>query len=95
MSANHQPQSHASSSGIKRIYLLIYNTVCAALWLRILVTVTFTLISSPNVSAVYTHVELWTRFTQTLAVAEIIHAACGTVFPFRLEVNYVNVMSQE
>jgi very-long-chain (3R)-3-hydroxyacyl-CoA dehydratase len=81
MSTNHQPQSHASSSGVKRIYLLIYNTVCATLWLRILVTVIFTLVSSPDVSDVYTSVEPWTRFTQTLAVAEIIHAACGTVFP--------------
>lgn len=81
MSANHQPQSHASSFGVKRIYLLSYNTVCAALWLYILVTVILTLVSSPDVSVVYTSVEPWTRFTQTLAVAEIIHAACGTVFP--------------
>jgi very-long-chain (3R)-3-hydroxyacyl-CoA dehydratase len=80
MSTNHQPQSHASSPGIKRIYLLIYNAVCAALWLRILVTVIFTLVSSPDVSAVYTSVEPWARFTQTLAVAEINHAARGTVF---------------
>lgn len=80
MSANHQLQSYASSSGTKREYLLFYNTVCAALWLHILVTVIFTLASSPEVSAVYTSVEPWTRWTQTLAIAEIIHAACGTVF---------------
>ncbi|KAJ5890339.1 uncharacterized protein N7473_006567 [Penicillium subrubescens] len=77
MSANHRAQSHTSPYGLKRIYLLIYNTVCAALWLQILVTVILTLVSSPDVSDVYTSVEPWTRFTQTLAVAEIIHAACG------------------
>ncbi|KAF3385479.1 hypothetical protein F1880_001726 [Penicillium rolfsii] len=77
MPTNHQPQSHASPGGIKRIYLLIYNTLCAALWLHIFATVIFTRVSSPDISDVYKYVEPWARFAQTLTIAEIIHAACG------------------
>lgn len=79
MSIGHQPEPRAGLS-INRIYLLLYNTVCALLWLRIFITLIFTLVSSPDASVVYTSIEPWTRFTQTLAVAEIIHAACGKVF---------------
>lgn len=62
-----------------RIYLLIYNTFCAFLWLRILLLVIQTLISSPNrdISVSYITLEPWTRFAQTLAAAEILHAAIG------------------
>ncbi|KAJ5464359.1 uncharacterized protein N7458_000045 [Penicillium daleae] len=80
---NHQPHPRSPSS-INRIYLLIYNTVCASLWLRILITTILILVSSSDVSNVYTSLEPWTRLTQTLAVAEIIHAACGRVFCFHL-----------
>jgi very-long-chain (3R)-3-hydroxyacyl-CoA dehydratase len=66
-------KSHSAS----QVYLLIYNTVCAALWLYILLAAASTLISSRDVSAVYTSLEAWTRCAQTLAVAEILHAATG------------------
>ncbi|CAG7951790.1 unnamed protein product [Penicillium salamii] len=60
-----------------RLYLLAYNTTCAIIWARILFTTITTLISS-DVSSVYA-LEPWTRFAQTLAVAEILHAATGIV----------------
>jgi very-long-chain (3R)-3-hydroxyacyl-CoA dehydratase len=62
-----------------RVYLIIYNTTCAFLWLRILVLVVGTLISAPeeDISVAYTTLEPWTRCAQTLAVAEILHAATG------------------
>ncbi|KAJ5388955.1 uncharacterized protein N7496_000023 [Penicillium cataractarum] len=76
MSTSHPPEPRAGLS-INRIYLLFYNTVCASLWLRIFVTLISTLLSSPDALVVYISLEPWTRFTQTLAVAEIIHAACA------------------
>lgn len=72
----------------KRVYLLAYNATCALLWLRILLSIISILLSqtdtaNPNPSIpilVYTTVEPWARWTQTLAVAEILHAATGN-FP--------------
>ena len=63
-----------------RLYLLAYNTICAIIWARILLTTITTLIAS-DVSSVYA-LEPWTRFAQTLAVAEIIHAATGSLPQF-------------
>ncbi|CEL07911.1 hypothetical protein ASPCAL11065 [Aspergillus calidoustus] len=54
-------------------YLLFYNIVSALLWLRILLTV-ITLYWDPQI---YTSIEPWTRWTQTLAVLEVLHAATG------------------
>jgi len=56
-----------------RGYLLFYNIVSALLWLRILLTV-ITLYWYPQI---YTSIEPWTRWTQTLAVLEVLHAATG------------------
>ncbi|KAL3475018.1 tyrosine phosphatase-like protein [Aspergillus californicus] len=62
----------SSQSSASRAYLLLYNTTNTLLWLRILLTV---ITSSP--SSIYTTLEPWTRWTQTLAVVEILHAATG------------------
>ncbi|KAJ0424078.1 tyrosine phosphatase-like protein [Aspergillus carlsbadensis] len=56
-----------------RAYLLFYNILSALLWLRILLTV----ITSHWDSQIYTTFETWTRWTQTLAVLEVLHAATG------------------
>lgn len=73
-----------------RTYLLSYNTIGAALWLHILFGTAATLISSPDISAVYTSLETWTRCAQTLAVAEILHAATGMTpthgHPFKVDI---------
>ncbi|KAL5335713.1 PTPLA-domain-containing protein [Aspergillus crustosus] len=63
-------------------YLLIYNLVNALLWLRILLTVITLFISTSTEPAstpesVYESLEPWTRWTQTLSVLEILHAATG------------------
>lgn len=70
--------SMAQSTQISRLYLLIYNTACAILWARILLTTISTLITS-DISTVYTNLEPWTRYAQTIAVAEILHAATGKI----------------
>lgn len=58
---------------------MLYNTICAFFWLRILVLAVDTLISAPDkdIPVAYTTLEPWTRCAQTLAVAEILHAATG------------------
>jgi very-long-chain (3R)-3-hydroxyacyl-CoA dehydratase len=65
-----------SNIQISKVYLLIYNTTCAILWSRILLTTILTLTTS-DIASVYTNLEPWTRLAQTLAVAEILHAATG------------------
>ncbi|KAL4913740.1 tyrosine phosphatase-like protein [Aspergillus aurantiobrunneus] len=61
-------QSRASEA-----YLLLYNSISALLWLRILLTV----LTSHSDPLIYTTLEPQARWTQTLAVVEIIHAATG------------------
>ena len=72
-------QSSRPQLGPSQIYLMIYNTVCAFLWLRILVLVISTLFSpaDKDITEAYINLEPWTRCAQTLAVAEIVHAATG------------------
>ncbi|KAL4741604.1 tyrosine phosphatase-like protein [Aspergillus similis] len=70
----------ASQSPATRIYLLLYNSINALLWLRILITVLRTYFQDLNAVSLptfYTAVEPQARWTQTLAVAEILHAATG------------------
>ncbi|KAB8273126.1 tyrosine phosphatase-like protein [Aspergillus minisclerotigenes] len=57
----------------KRAYLLFYNAISTILWLRILLTV----LTTHDPASAYTTLEPWTRWTQTLAVAEILHSAAG------------------
>lgn len=68
-----QPQS-----SISRTYLLLYNATCAALWLSILIKTVTTWFQSPDITAVYRSAEPLTRYTQTIAVVEILHAALST-----------------
>ncbi|PKX92007.1 putative membrane protein [Aspergillus novofumigatus IBT 16806] len=72
---------------IKTTYLILYNTLSSTLWLRILLGAIAALLSptDPFPKIVYTHLEPQTRWTQTLAIVEILHAATGltraTVLP--------------
>ncbi|KAL4945189.1 hypothetical protein BDV06DRAFT_231588 [Aspergillus oleicola] len=70
-----------SQSTPAKAYLLFYNGLSALLWLRILLTiVTITFTSDASTSAtesIYTTLEPQTRWTQTLAVVEILHSATG------------------
>lgn len=56
----------------KDIYLILYNTLCGGLWARVLVTV----LATP-VPEAYTELEYWTRWTQSIAILEVLHAAIG------------------
>lgn len=72
----------ASQSPAARVYLLLYNSINALLWLRILITVLRTYSQNLDVislPALYTVLEPQVRWTQTLAVAEILHAAIGAL----------------
>lgn len=77
------PQLQAKPRGASRgrFYLLGYNVLCAIFWLRIFLSTITALIASPKTSAVYASLEPWTRWTQTLAVLEILHAALGIPRP--------------
>ncbi|KAF9889162.1 hypothetical protein FE257_007651 [Aspergillus nanangensis] len=74
-----------SQSTPKRIYLLTYNTLCTVLWAGILLAI---IITSQSPNSIYTTIEPWTRWTQTLAVAEFLHAA--TVFARSVQVWAIN-----
>ncbi|KAJ5654530.1 hypothetical protein N7490_001533 [Penicillium lividum] len=69
------PKHPQPQSSISQTYLLLYNAICAGLWLSILITTVSTWMQSPDITAVYQSVESLTRYTQTLAVVEILHAA--------------------
>ncbi|CAN8097160.1 unnamed protein product [Discula destructiva] len=65
-------------SGLKRVYLVAYNSVNAALWAIVLVrTVQMLTIGGPE--AVYPAVGEFTKWTQTLAGLEIVHSVLGVV----------------
>ncbi|KAJ5156383.1 hypothetical protein N7492_009186 [Penicillium capsulatum] len=70
-----QPKPQGASPA--HFYLWAYNILCAILWLRVFLSTITAVIVSPNVSAVFASLEPWTRWTQTLAVLEILHAALG------------------
>ncbi|OJJ99231.1 hypothetical protein ASPACDRAFT_43896 [Aspergillus aculeatus ATCC 16872] len=64
---------------LKTSYLLIYNTINALLWTRILLTLLSSIVLLRSPEPLYTTLEPWTRWTQTLASLEILHSALGTV----------------
>ena len=57
---------------MKSLYLIVYNALSAVLWVRILLSAFAT-----TPSSLYSSIEPWVRGTQTLAIAEIFHAALG------------------
>jgi hypothetical protein len=69
----HPKQDPAPQFSPKRAYLLLYNAISSLLWLHILLTV----LTTKTPASTYTTLEPWTRWTQTLAVAEILHSAAG------------------
>ncbi|KAL4884659.1 tyrosine phosphatase-like protein [Aspergillus karnatakaensis] len=67
---------------VSKTYLLVYNLVSALLWLRILVGVVSISTSASNehattTTSIYTTLEPWARWTQTLSIIEILHSATG------------------
>ncbi|KAJ5481180.1 hypothetical protein N7539_007074 [Penicillium diatomitis] len=76
MSASDKSQARKLSS-VSQTYLLAYNVLCAIVWLRVLTGVISELISSGRSTDVYASLEPWTRYAQTLAAAEVLHAIFG------------------
>lgn len=60
----------------KTQYLLAYNFLSAILWSFLLLRI-LTLLPTSSPSQIYTHIGSYTRWTQTLALAEILHSALG------------------
>ena len=67
-------------------YLLLYNAVSCLLWLYIL-------ISLVTATTPYPTVEPYTRWTQTLSIAEIVHAATGSARSLSLHLDFYIVQS--
>ncbi|KAL2803372.1 tyrosine phosphatase-like protein [Aspergillus granulosus] len=72
-SSSLRQKSNSTSMAASKVYLLFYNSVSALLWLRVLLAI----VTSYSDPEIFTTVEPWTRWTQTLAVIEILHAATG------------------
>ena len=58
-------------------YLIAYNAISCLLWLAVLGRVIL-LVPLVGLGEVYGGVGQWTKWTQTLALAEVIHSATGT-----------------
>ncbi|PSR94609.1 tyrosine phosphatase-like protein [Coniella lustricola] len=65
-------------SSIKRIYLVVYNALSAALWFVVLSRTAQTFVAK-GPEAVFPAVGEWTKWTQTLAGLEILHSVLGVV----------------
>jgi very-long-chain (3R)-3-hydroxyacyl-CoA dehydratase len=64
------------SSSPKTQYLILYNFVSALLWLVVLTRVLL-LVPLVGYSSTYAGVGQFAKWTQTMAVLEIVHAAAG------------------
>ncbi|PWY72866.1 PTPLA-domain-containing protein [Aspergillus eucalypticola CBS 122712] len=60
---------------LRTTYLATYNTINALLWLYIFSSIILSPFQSPQ--TIYVTLEPWTRWTQTIAILEILHAALG------------------
>ena len=65
------------SSNPKTQYLILYNFVCAVLWTVVLGRVLL-LVPLVGFGRVYAGVGHFTKWTQTLALLEVVHSAVGT-----------------
>ncbi|GKZ30387.1 hypothetical protein AbraIFM66950_008957 [Aspergillus brasiliensis] len=60
---------------LRTTYLVTYNTINALLWLHIFSSIALFPFQSPQTT--YATLEPWTRWTQTIAILEILHAKLG------------------
>jgi hypothetical protein len=68
--------STKKSSPAKNGYLILYNAVSALLWVVVL-SRTLQITSTKGYKSTYLGVGEWTKWTQTLAGLEVLHAATG------------------
>lgn len=69
-------------------YLLLYNASSCLLWL-------YMLISLITTTTPYPTIEPYTRWTQTLSIAEIVHAATGSSHLLSLNLNLYSYSTEE
>ncbi|KAL7651209.1 hypothetical protein ACMYSQ_010947 [Aspergillus niger] len=62
-------------SSLRTTYLVTYNSINALLWLYIFSSIVVSPFQSPQTT--YSTLEPWTRWTQTIAILEILHASLG------------------
>lgn len=83
-----QPRAPKPMSAPKRVYLIAYNALNAALWSVVLWRTAATLLNhttatllthglDAGTTLVYPAVGEWTKWTQTLAALEIVHSVLG------------------
>ncbi|CAK42853.1 hypothetical protein AnigIFM59636_008738 [Aspergillus niger] len=60
-------------SSLRTTYLVTYNSINALLWLYIFSSIVVSPFQSPQTT--YSTLEPWTRWTQTIAILEILHAS--------------------
>ena len=61
---------------LKTAYLVLYNVLSALLW-TVVLTQTVSLMAEHRTMAVHPAVGEWTKWTQTLALVEVVHALIG------------------
>ncbi|GKZ75730.1 hypothetical protein AnigIFM56816_000389 [Aspergillus niger] len=66
-------------SSLRTTYLVTYNSINALLWLYIFSSIVVSPFQSPQTT--YSTLEPWTRWTQTIAILEILHASLGKSSP--------------
>lgn len=71
-----QPARPLTSNSMKTQYLIIYNFVSALLWLVVLGRV-ITIVPLLGTNKAYPAAGEFTKWTQTLALMEVVHAAVG------------------
>lgn len=78
-----QPRAKTAPSGAKAGYLVAYNIVSALLWSTVLGRVVL-ILALHGYQAVFLGAGEFTKWTQTLAALEVLHAAIGTTFSYNL-----------
>jgi len=68
-----------TASTIKSRYLILYNALNASLWLVVLIRTVITIIQD-GPGSTYDTVGGFTKWTQTIATLEIIHAVLGGIY---------------
>lgn len=76
--AKTQSEKKSAPSGAKAGYLILYNSVSALLW-SVVLGRTVLILTLHGYQAVYLGTGQFTKWTQTLAALEVLHAAIGTL----------------
>ena len=73
------PSSDSGSLSYRTLYLISYNSISAVLWYIVLWRVLLTA-STFGYEHVYASVGEFTKWTQTLALLEVVHSVAGMTF---------------